>query len=56
MRVCNLARILYLNAISPWILSLRPECLCYFQKLLSFNEKEPKHYSHAMGNPTVQVL
>lgn len=37
-------------------LSLQPECLCYFQKLLSFNEKEPKHYSHAMGNPTVQVF
>lgn len=51
--VCYLDNILSLNIISPWSLSLQLECLCYIPKLLSFNEKEPKHYSHEMGDPTV---
>lgn len=42
MGVCYLAKILSLNAISPWTLSLQLECLCYFPKLLFFNEKKAK--------------
>lgn len=40
MGMCYLDKILTLNAISPWTLSLQLVCLCYFQKLSSFNKSQ----------------